>query len=81
MPVRVPDHRHHPALPGGGELYYEDRGEGPPVLLLNNFYLVSPVWRNFTDRLEGEFRLISYDLRNQGASFPGEAPVTFADHV
>ena len=69
------------ALPGDGELYYEDRGKGPPVLLLNNFYLVSPVWRNFTDQLEGEFRLISYDLRNQGASYPGSKPVEFADHV
>ncbi|GAA1927071.1 alpha/beta fold hydrolase [Streptantibioticus ferralitis] len=68
-------------LPGGGELYYEDRGEGPVITLLNNFYIVSPVWRNFTDQLENRFRLVSYDLRNQGASSPGTDPVTFKDHV
>jgi 3-oxoadipate enol-lactonase len=67
-------------LPGGGELYYEDRGRGPAVTLLNNFYLVSPVWRNFTDLLDG-LRLVSYDLRNQGASSPGTTPVTFPEHV
>jgi pimeloyl-ACP methyl ester carboxylesterase len=69
------------ALAGGGELYYEDRGEGPPLVFLNNFYIVSPVWRNFTGRLAEGHRLITYDLRNQGASQPGTAAVSFADHV
>jgi pimeloyl-ACP methyl ester carboxylesterase len=69
------------ALPGGGELYYEDRGEGPPLLFLNNFYIVSPVWRNFTGLLADRHRLITYDLRNQGASQPGSAAVGFDDHV
>jgi pimeloyl-ACP methyl ester carboxylesterase len=68
-------------LPGGGELYFEDRGSGPAITLLNNFYMVSPVWRNFTSQLDDEFRLVSYDLRNQGASSPGAEPVTFSDHV
>lgn len=68
-------------LPEGGELYYEDRGEGPAITLVNNFYLVSPVWRTFTDLLAPDHRLISYDLRNQGASTSGPGPVTFADHV
>jgi pimeloyl-ACP methyl ester carboxylesterase len=68
-------------LPGDGELYYEERGSGPAVTLINNFYLVSPVWRTFTDILEKDFRLVSYDLRNQGASSAGTNPVTFTDHV
>ncbi|MGW0768605.1 alpha/beta fold hydrolase [Streptomyces sp. NPDC002676] len=69
------------ALPGGGELYYEDSGEGPAVTLLNNFYIVSPIWRNFTTALADDFRLVHYDLRNQGASNPGPEPVSFMDHV
>ena len=69
------------ALPGGGELYYEDSGEGPAVTLLNNFYIVSPIWRNFTTELADDFRLVHYDLRNQGASNPGPEPVAFMDHV
>ncbi|QKW06905.1 alpha/beta hydrolase [Streptomyces sp. NA04227] len=69
------------ALPGGGELYYEDSGEGPAVTLLNNFYIVSPIWRNFTGELAKDFRLVHFDLRNQGASNPGSEPVSFLDHV
>lgn len=69
------------ALPGGGELYFEDSGTGPAVTFVNNFYIVSPVWGNFTQELAKEFRLLSYDLRNQGASSPGDGPVSFKDHV
>ncbi|MFD9069066.1 alpha/beta fold hydrolase, partial [Streptomyces lasiicapitis] len=69
------------ALPDGGELYYEDSGEGPAVTLLNNFYIVSPIWRNFTTELAKDFRLVHYDLRNQGASHPGSEPLDFMDHV
>ncbi|MEV7022093.1 alpha/beta hydrolase [Kitasatospora sp. NPDC093558] len=69
------------ALPNGGELYYEDSGHGPALTILNNFYIVSPIWRNFTNELAEDFRLVHYDLRNQGASNPGTEPVTFADHV
>jgi 3-oxoadipate enol-lactonase len=68
-------------LPDGSELYYDDRGQGPAITLLNNFYLVSPVWRNFTDVLAAGSRMVTYDLRNQGASTSGPGPVTFADHV
>ncbi|MGK5630176.1 alpha/beta fold hydrolase [Streptomyces sp. URMC 123] len=71
------------ALPGGGELYYEDSGDGtgPALTFVNNFYIVSPIWRNFTQELAEDFRLVTYDLRNQGASSPGSGPVTFRDHV
>ncbi|MCW5253069.1 MULTISPECIES: alpha/beta fold hydrolase [unclassified Streptomyces] len=69
------------ALPDGGELYYEDSGEGAPLTFINNFYILSPVWGNFTQDLAKEFRLINYDLRNQGASSPGPNPTTFDDHV
>ncbi|MER6627348.1 alpha/beta hydrolase [Streptomyces sp. NPDC000987] len=72
------------ALPDGGELYYEESGiggDGTPLTFVNNFYIVSPIWGNFTQELAKEFRLLNYDLRNQGASTPGPAPATFDDHV
>ncbi len=69
------------ALPDGGELYYEDSGEGPALTFINNFYIVSPIWQNFTGELAKQFRLVNYDLRNQGASTPGPGEVTFRDHV
>src|SRR5690348_4031829 len=69
------------ALPDGGELYYEDSGEGPALTFINNFYIVSPIWQNFTGELAKQFRLVNYDLRNQGASTPGPGEVSFRDHV
>jgi len=80
LDVRYKNHEAF-ALPGGGELYYEDSGTGPALTFINNFYIVSPVWGNFTQDLAGDVRMLSYDLRNQGASSPGEGPVAFGDHV
>ena len=69
------------ALPDGGELYYELQGDGQAVTFLNNFYILSPVWRNFTGDLADRMTMLTYDLRNQGASHGGDAPFTFATHA
>ncbi|MEU2544522.1 alpha/beta hydrolase [Streptomyces roseolus] len=64
----------------GSELYYELRGTGGPVVtLVSTIYVVSTAWRNFTGNLAGDHRLLSYDLRNQGAS-DGQ-PADFAQHT
>jgi 3-oxoadipate enol-lactonase len=52
----------------GCELYYEVRGSGLPITFVSTIYIVSTAWRNFTGRLARNYRLITYDLRNQGAS-------------
>lgn len=52
----------------GCELYYEVRGSGPLITFVSTIYVVSTAWRNFTGKLAGQYRLITYDLRNQGAS-------------
>ncbi|MBC3988212.1 alpha/beta fold hydrolase [Streptomyces buecherae] len=80
LDVRYADHETL-ALGGGVELSYEVRGEGPAVVMLNNFAMVSPFWHGFTTQLEGDFQLINYDLRNQGNSKPGPEKVRFVDHV
>lgn len=74
------DHELH-RLAGGGELYYEQRGEGPDLCIVNNMYVVSPAWRNFTQRLVTRNRILTYDLRNQGASSRVEGDFGFEDHV
>lgn len=52
----------------GCELYYEVRGSGVPITFVSTIYVVSTAWRNFTGQLARNYRLITYDLRNQGAS-------------
>ncbi|MEV8637652.1 alpha/beta hydrolase [Streptosporangium sp. NPDC051023] len=74
-------YRDNPVLrtPHGIELYYELQGEGPPLTIVSNFFLASVAWRNFTKRLVTSHRLLTYDLRNQGASSDGDG--SFANHV
>lgn len=63
----------------GCELYFEVEGEGPSVTFVSSIYVVSTAWRNFTRRLRDHHRLLTYDLRNQGASTGAAAG--FAQHA
>lgn len=63
------------------EIYYESRGEGTAITLLNNFFLTAPSWRVYSEELEKNFRVISYDLCNHGgSSHVGEEP-TWEEHA
>ncbi|MEN8654885.1 alpha/beta fold hydrolase [Streptomyces sp. 21So2-11] len=63
------------------ELYYEIQGdEGPHLTLVNNFFIIAPMWRNFTAELAKRNRVLTYDLRNQGASSVSPE-MTWDDHV
>ena len=64
----------------GVELYYELHGEGPLITFLNHSFLVAPAWRSVTDQLARRFRLLFYDLRNQGASSRCPEQYRWQDH-
>lgn len=61
------------------ELYFELEGAGPCVTFVSTIYVVSTAWRNFTRKIAAEHRLLTYDLRNQGASTGVAA--SFNQHV
>jgi pimeloyl-ACP methyl ester carboxylesterase len=63
----------------GVEIYYEQRGEGPLIVILSSAFVISTAWRNFTERLVEKNTVLSYDIRNQGAS--SEAEGTYANHL
>jgi pimeloyl-ACP methyl ester carboxylesterase len=66
----------------GKEFYHELRGDrGPQLTFVNNFFLIAPMWRNFTGSLAQRNRVLSYDLRNQGASSTSDEEVQWTDHV
>jgi len=63
----------------GEPMYYELRGEGPTLTFVSTIYVMATAWRNFTGELVRRNRILTYDLRNQGASV--EAPARFSQHV
>jgi 3-oxoadipate enol-lactonase len=65
----------------GGDLYFETYGEGPPLVLLNNFFIIAPAWRNFTTNLRERCQIVAYDLQNQGGSSQPGASFPFSGHV
>lgn len=65
----------------GIELYYEVRGSGPPLVIINNFFIIAPLWRNFTRMLETSHTIIAFDLRNQGASSQVTGDIAFSSLV
>jgi pimeloyl-ACP methyl ester carboxylesterase len=58
------------------ELFYQVRGEGPPLVLLHPFPLHHEFWDGVADRLATRYRLILPDLRAHGDSEAGDGPVT-----
>lgn len=56
----------------GIELYYEHYGHGPWLVILTGGFVVSTVWKNFTQRLVETNTILTFDARNQGASSLGD---------
>ncbi len=52
----------------GTQIYYEVRGDGPPLLLLHYFGNCGQAWQPFMDRLARHYRLIIPDMRGHGRS-------------
>lgn len=80
------DLRHRDDIPRirireGVEIYYESRGEGTVVTFLTHLAITAPVWRAFTDVLAQHHRILTYDLRNHGASSPAEQEPTWEEHA
>jgi pimeloyl-ACP methyl ester carboxylesterase len=62
------------------QIYVEQRGAGPDVMLVNNIFMDAASWRHHTARLTGGCRVITYDLRGQSAS-TGDLAATWDTHV
>lgn len=52
----------------GVTLYYEDVGQGPPLVLLHGFPLSCEMWQPQRAALQSDFRVITPDLRGMGRS-------------
>lgn len=66
----------------GVELAYDERGEGPPVVLVHGTASTRTIWDEVIDALGGGFRAIRYDRRAYGESGQpeGYSRTTIAEH-
>jgi pimeloyl-ACP methyl ester carboxylesterase len=63
----------------GAEVYYEVRGEGPPLLLVEGLGYGLWMWRGQSPALARRFRLIVFDNRGVGRSSPLPGPYSVPD--
>ncbi len=64
---------------GGNEIYYEVRGRGPPLLLIEGLGYGLWMWRGQSPSLEDRFRLLLVDNRGVGKSTPLPGPYSMAE--
>jgi pimeloyl-ACP methyl ester carboxylesterase len=60
---------------GGHRIAYQEKGEGPPLVLLHGWPLNGREWRRQIDGLSDEFRVVAWDAPGAGRS--SDPPETF----
>jgi pimeloyl-ACP methyl ester carboxylesterase len=63
------------------EIFFEIRGNGPPVVLLHPFPSTHEFWHPVAAALDSRYRLILPDLRGHGDSEIGEGPALMKKHA
>src|SRR5436190_1431168 len=58
---------------GGSQIYYEERGSGPAMVLLHDGLLDAGSWDEVWESLAARHRVIRYDRRGYGRSGSGMA--------
>lgn len=54
--------------PDGAQLHWEEHGEGPDVVIANQFFAPTSVFERLLDMLAAQHRLVMYDVRGVGSS-------------
>lgn len=49
-----------------GTLWYEEKGSGPPLVLLHGGWQNTESWQQQVDRFADEYRVVTFDLRGHG---------------
>lgn len=60
----------------GAEIYWEERGSGPPVLLIMGLSFTLDMWFRIVPRLTPQYRVILFDNRGMGRSSVPHGPYT-----
>ncbi len=61
-------------------LFYSDSGKGRPIVLLHGFLETHVIWRDFSENLAKDYRVLAFDLPGFGQSaLPEKIPFTLDD--
>ena len=63
----------------GVEIFFEDSGAGPPIVLGHSFLCSGQMWRKQVPALSARFRVINPDLRGHGRSAHVTRPFSLYD--
>ena len=66
---------------GAVEMFVEEQGSGPALLLLNGLSQTTANWRTQARALSSRFRVVSYDARGQGRTPLGSRPVGLEEQL
>lgn len=61
-------------------IYYEVKGQGPPLVLINGFTNHLGMWDNFVASLQHQFQVLQFDARGAGRSETPSTSITI-DHI
>jgi pimeloyl-ACP methyl ester carboxylesterase len=62
----------------GVNIYYEDDGQGTPILLSHGFAASTQMWQGQVDAFQHAFRLIRWDMRGHGGSDSPDDPSLYS---
>jgi non-heme chloroperoxidase len=65
----------------GAKIYYQDQGEGQPILLVHGWLCSSKFWRKNVPEFSKAFRVVTLDLRGHGNSSKGLTGHTIAQYA
>ena len=57
-----------------GELWYEERGDGPPLVCIHGGWQNAKSWRPQVERFADEYRVVTFDLRGHGRTGATDSP-------
>ena len=65
--------------PHGVNIYYEDHGTGPAVLLSHGYSATTRMWAGQVEALKDRYRVITWDMRGHGQSDSPDDPKAYSE--
>ena len=63
----------------GVNIYYEDHGTGPAILLSHGYSSTTRMWTGQVEALQDRYRIITWDMRGHGQSDSPDEPNAYSE--